>query len=54
MGVSQGINLEFNLPDLIPPVDALQNLAAPFTQAEIDEVLKDLPIDRAPGPDGFN
>src|SRR4051812_2446140 len=54
MGVSQGIHMEFNLPDLIHPVEGLQDLTTPFTQSEINEVLKDLPVDRALGPDGFN
>src|SRR4051812_45011307 len=54
MGVSQGIHMGFDLSSLIPPVEGLQDLSSPFSQAEIMEVLKDLPVDRAPGPDGFN
>lgn len=29
-------------------------LVAPFSNQEIDQVVKSLPSDRAPGPDGFN
>ena len=29
-------------------------LEEPFTRAEIDVVVKSLPNDKAPGPDGFN
>lgn len=31
----------------------LESLSAPFSEEEIHAVLKDLPMDRAPGPDGF-
>ena len=30
------------------------SLTTPFTHAEIDDVVKEMPADRAPGPDGFN
>ena len=43
----------FNLEELIQPQD-LSELEAPFSKDEIDQVIKDLPTDRAPGPDGFN
>jgi hypothetical protein len=32
----------------------LEELVTPFTGQEINAVLKDLPTDKAPGPDGFN
>jgi len=32
----------------------LEELVTPFTEQEINVVLKDLPVDKAPGPDGFN
>jgi hypothetical protein len=36
----------------LPRLD-LQDLGQPFTEAEIWEVIKELPLDKAPGPDGF-
>jgi hypothetical protein len=39
---------------LIQQVDGLNSLSAAFTREEIDEVIKELPTDKAPGPDGFN
>jgi hypothetical protein len=29
-------------------------IEAPFTKEDIDNVVKKLPFDKAPGPDGFN
>ena len=43
----------FNLEELIQPKD-LSELEAPFSMDEIDQVIKDIHSDRAPGPDGFN
>lgn len=43
------INLALlDLPRLDLPV-----LAEPFSDAEIARVVRELPVDRAPGPDGF-
>ena len=53
MGVSTGIDMRFDLASLIETVDGLDNLSAPFSEDEINEVLKFLPTNRAPGPDGF-
>jgi hypothetical protein len=36
----------------LPRLD-LHDLDRPFTKAEIWEVIKDLPLDKAPNPDGF-
>ena len=46
--------MQFDLGSLIQPVQGLQDLARPFSQDEVEAVLKELPMDRAPGPDGFN
>ena len=53
-GLVQGGWMDFCLADLIQPIDGLHDLSRPFSQAEIDKVLKEMPTDRAPGPDGFN
>jgi ketosteroid isomerase-like protein len=43
-----------NLPALgLQPFD-LQELDALFSEDEVWRVVKELPTDRAPGPDGFN
>lgn len=53
MGTANGIDMRFDLHRLIQAVPGLESLSAPFSQEEIQAVLKDLPTDRAPGPDGF-
>ena len=46
--------MHFNLNHIIKRVEGLDELMAPFTMDEIDLVVKEMPVDRAPGPDGFN
>ena len=46
--------MKFDLARIIKKVDGLQALSVPFTHKEIDEVIKEMSADRAPGPDGFN
>lgn len=54
MGQAQGITMGFDLSTLLQPVDGLDDLVASFPDDEIDTILKELPPDRVPGPDGFN
>jgi hypothetical protein len=54
IGVSTNPAMLFDLPNLIEPVDGLQDLAEPFQQSEIDLIVRRMPSDKAPGPDGFN
>ena len=44
----------FNLEELINPVEGVECLTVPFTTKEIDDVVREMPNDKAPGPDGFN
>jgi hypothetical protein len=39
---------------LLQPLHGLEALSTPFSHAEIDDVIKKMPVDKAPGPDGFN
>ena len=45
--------MKFDLPRIIKKIDGLDELIVPFTMAEIDQVIKTMPADRAPGPGGF-
>ena len=49
--------MHFDLNDLydqrVEP-EVFQDLEKPFTQEEIDEVVKNIPTDKSPGHDGFN
>lgn len=44
----------YNLDSLISTQVDLQDLVEPFTNEEIDGIVKRMPADKAPGPDGFN
>lgn len=44
----------FDLSQLVHPVDDLESLVAPFQTEEIDQIVRRMPSDKAPGPDGFN
>lgn len=46
---SQGLDIRYLN---ILSVD-LQELAEPFTEEEVEKIIKDIPLDRAPGSDGF-
>lgn len=49
-----GISFPFNLNDILQQHTDLSCLEAPFTNEEIDKVIQELPLNRSPGPDGFN
>ena len=53
MGVSNRIVMGFDLSKLLKPVEGLDFLTEPFTKEEMDDTVKHMPIDKAPGPDGF-
>jgi hypothetical protein len=46
--------MQFDLVAIIKRVDDLDDLTSPFSNNEMDEVIKEMPGDRAHGPDGFN
>jgi hypothetical protein len=45
--------MHFNLQELIQTHN-LEDIEVPFTRKDIDKVIKEMPCDKAPGPDGFN
>jgi mannosylglycoprotein endo-beta-mannosidase len=53
MGHSQGITMKFDLSRLVTRVQGLEEISQPFIQEEIDLVLKQMPPDKSPRPDGF-
>jgi len=54
LGSSNPLHLPQNLEDLISLAENLDLLESPFTNEEIDAVVKRLSAHKAPGPDGFN
>lgn len=54
MRVSNEPVFDFELADLFQRVLELEELSTPFSQAKIDNVIKLIPMVRAPAPDGFN
>jgi mannosylglycoprotein endo-beta-mannosidase len=54
MGQSEGIVMEFDLGSLLSKVDGLDELTLLFDKKEMDDVVEMMPVDHAPGPDGFN
>ena len=54
MGVSNQPQMQFDLNSMINANVDLSSLVQPFTREEIDLLIKRIPIDKAPGPDGFN
>nr|XP_020149932.1 uncharacterized protein LOC109735140 [Aegilops tauschii subsp. strangulata] len=54
MGSSRGIVMGLDLSSLITHVDGLDILTKPFEKEEMDNVLRHMPVDKTPGPDGFN
>jgi len=54
MGITTNPTMVFNLTQLIVPNEDLSSLVTPFSQSEIDSIIKRMPPDKAPWPDGFN
>lgn len=54
MDTSSFLGFTINPADLIKGSLNLQNLEDPFTTKEIDSMMKTLPNNKSPGPDGYN
>jgi hypothetical protein len=54
LGTSSNPPMLFDLTSLIQTTAGLEELSVPFTTQEIDAVIKNMPTDKAPGPDEFN
>jgi hypothetical protein len=53
LGCSTQPQMHFSLQQLVQEHD-LQSIAKPFTKEDIDMIVKTMPGDKAPDPDGFN
>jgi hypothetical protein len=53
LGVSNQLVMSLNLNSMVRRHN-LDHLDGPFTNEETMAVIKDMPTERAPGPDGFN
>ena len=56
IGCSDSPVMLFDLCNLIVPTTNIDfaSLEVPFTKEEIDDIVKCMPTDKSPGPDGFN
>ena len=54
MGTSHGIEMCFDLSSILDRVEGLDSLTKVFSKEEMDNTVKNMPIDKSPGPDGFN
>lgn len=54
MGTTEHIQMVLNLNSLFHRIQGLEALSSIPSRNKMDQIIKNLPIDRAPGPDGFN
>jgi hypothetical protein len=54
MGCSVPTSLQFQLDNTVPCCGNLDHLCLPFSLEEIENIILDLPSDKAQGPDGFS
>ena len=48
MGITESPVMNYNLADLIQEIPHLEPLIEPFSTLEIDLIIKNLPLDKAP------
>jgi hypothetical protein len=53
LGCTQNTQMHFNMIDLLQTQN-LDHITEPFTKVQIDAVVANMPLDKAPWPDGFN
>jgi hypothetical protein len=54
MGITIKPEMQYNLDDMVLNHEGLDQISAPFTKDETNNVVKQMPTDKAHGPDGFN
>lgn len=54
MGYTSNPTMLYNLRQLVQPRDDLEHLSAPFSSSDVDKVIRQMPVDKAPRLDGFN
>jgi hypothetical protein len=54
IGESRNPTISFDLDEFSFPSHNLDHLVEPFSNSEIDQVVNLVPMDKSPGPDGFN
>jgi hypothetical protein len=54
MGTSNFTHIYLNLEDYLQPCSDLESLVLPFSNEEINDIVKNLPSDKPTALDGFN
>jgi hypothetical protein len=53
LGCPANVSMQFNLQQLVQE-NNLEHLEEPFSKEDVDNIVKSMPLDKSPGPDGFN